>query len=196
VKLKFTTPQEFSHEHDRLAIRVESYKKGIIERHYNPEFLSYIKSFVLPNGDNLNPVVLKTTWDYQEESAFQNNCVRTYSERPGSLIISLRNQTTDERASIEYSISKTKDDRIDLKRVQYLGKRNIKLEGWDEAMDVLDKMIEVALKNTIFDVEIEKTFQNRKKIKSGISFLQGVYPQWENPLEISGIDDPFERFFI
>lgn len=196
VKLKFTTPQEFSHEHDRLAIRVESYKKGIIERHYNPEFLSYIKSFVLPNGDNLNPVVLKTTWDYQEESAFQNNCVRTYSERPGSLIISLRNQTTDERASIEYSISKTKDDRIDLKRVQYLGKRNIKLEGWDDAMDVLDKMIEVGLKTTTFDVEIEKTFQNRKKIKSGISFSQGVYPRWENPLEIGGIDDPFERFFI
>jgi hypothetical protein len=196
VKLKFTTPQDFSHEHDQMAIKVESYKKGIIERRYNPEFLSYIKPFVLPNGDKLIPVVLKTTSDYQEESAFQNNCVRTYAERPSSFIISLRNHTTNERASIEYNISKTKQDKLDLKRVQYLGKRNTKLEGWDGAMDILDKMIDVGLKNTTFDVEIEKTFQNRKKIRSGITFLNGEYPRWENPLEINGIDDPFDRFFI
>jgi len=194
--LKFTTPQDFSHEHDQMAIKVESYKRGIIERHYNPEFLSYIKPFVLPNGDKLIPVVLKTTSDYQEESAFQNNCVRTYAERPSSFIISLRNHTTNERASIEYNISKTKQDKLDLKRVQYLGKRNTKLEGWDGAMDILDKMIDVGLKNTTFDVEIEKTFQNRKKIRSGITFLNGEYPRWENPLEINGIDDPFDRFFI
>jgi hypothetical protein len=112
------------------------------------------------------------------------------------MIISLRNQTTNERASIEYSISQTKEDRLDLKRVQYLGKRNTKLEGWDDGMNILDKMIEVGLKNTTFDVEIEKTFQNRKKTKSGITFIHGGYPRWENPLEINGIDDPFERFFI
>lgn len=198
IKLGLNTLTEFMIDHDNLAIKVESYKKGRIERTYNNDFLSYIKPFVSTNGDRFYPMVLTKTDEFNEESSFQNNCVRTYVERPGSFIISLRNETTSERGTIEYTIVKqNKTDDIILERTQYLGRFNRKLEGWDEALSFLDKMVESGLKNTTFTSEIKKVFQNGNEISTKLCFLRDVYPRWENPLTIDSLnrvnhfDDPF-----
>jgi hypothetical protein len=186
-------------DHDWLAIKVESYKKGRVERIYNNEFLSYIKPFVSTNGDKFYPMTLTKTDEFNEESSFQNNCVRTYVERPGSFIISLRNETTGERGTIEYTIVKqNKTDDIILERTQYLGRFNRKLEGWDEVLSFLDKMVESGLKNTTFTSEIKKIFQNGNEISTKLCFLRDVYPRWENPLTIdsSKINDPFDDPFF
>ena len=198
IKLGLNTMTEFMMDHDWLAIKVESYKKGRVERIYNNEFLSYIKPFVSTNGDKLYPMTLTKTDEFNEESSFQNNCVRTYVERPGSFIISLRNETTGERGTIEYTIVKqNKTDDIILERTQYLGRFNRKLEGWDEVLSFLDKMVESGLKNTTFTSEIKKIFQNGNEISTKLCFLRDVYPRWENPLTIDSprnnnpFDDPF-----
>jgi hypothetical protein len=198
IKLGLNSMTEFMMDHDWLAIKVESYKKGRVERIYNNEFLSYIKPFVSTNGDKLYPMTLTKTDEFNEESSFQNNCVRTYVERPGSFIISLRNETTGERGTIEYTIVKqNKTDDIILERTQYLGRFNRKLEGWDEVLSFLDKMVESGLKNTTFTSEIKKIFQNGNEISTKLCFLRDVYPRWENPLTIDSprnnnpFDDPF-----
>lgn len=198
IRLGLNNLTEFMVDHDNLAIKVESYKKGRIERIYNNEFLSYIKSFVSKSGDKFYPMVLTKTDEFNEESSFQNNCVRTYVERPGSFIISLRNETTGERGTIEYTILKqNKADDITLERTQYLGRFNKKLEGWDESLFFLDKMVETGLTNTTFTSEIKKIFKNGHEISTKLSFLHDLYPRWENPLTIDSsrsnnlFDDPF-----
>jgi hypothetical protein len=199
IKLSLNSMTEFMMDHDWLAIKVESYKKGRVERIYNNEFLSYIKPFVSTNGDKFYPMTLTKTDEFNEESSFQNNCVRTYVERPGSFIISLRNETTGERGTIEYTIVKqNKTDDIILERTQYLGRFNRKLEGWDEVLSFLDKMVESGLKNTTFTSEIKKIFQNGNEISTKLCFLRDVYPRWENPLTIdsSKINDPFDYPFF
>jgi hypothetical protein len=199
IKLSLNSMTEFMMDHDWLAIKVESYKKGRVERIYNNEFLSYIKPFVSTNGDKFYPMTLTKTDEFNEESSFQNNCVRTYVERPGSFIISLRNETTGERGTIEYTIVKqNKTDDIILERTQYLGRFNRKLEGWDEVLSFLDKMVESGLKNTTFTSEIKKIFQNGNEISTKLCFLRDVYPRWENPLTIdsSKINDPFDDPFF
>jgi hypothetical protein len=199
IKLSLNNITEFMVDHDKLAIKVESYKKGRIERTYNNEFLSYIKSFVSTNGHKFYPMVLTKTDEFNEESSFQNNCVRTYVERPNSFIISLRNETTGDRGTIEYTIIKKNKvgDDVELLRTQYLGKFNRKLEGWDEVLSFLDKMVESGLKNTIFTSEIKKIFQNGHEISSKLYFLHNDRPTWESPLTINSsnsinpFDDPF-----
>jgi hypothetical protein len=199
IKLSLNNMTEFMVDHDKLAIKVESYKKGRIERTYNNKFLSYIKSFVSTNGHKFYPMVLTKTDEFNEESSFQNNCVRTYVERPNSFIISLRNETTGDRGTIEYTIIKKNKvgDDVELLRTQYLGKFNRKLEGWDEVLSFLDKMVESGLKNTIFTSEIKKIFQNGHEISSKLYFLHNDRPTWESPLTINSsnsinpFDDPF-----
>jgi len=73
----------------------------------------------------------------------QYSCVRTYQDRPSSLIISLRKED-GERASIEYRPSIGKfgmnvNQPINFKRVQTLGRFNNVLDDtWDDAIFYLD----------------------------------------------------------
>ena len=89
------------------------------------------------------PVVLQSSEEYVNESVHQSNCVRTYQNRPSSLIISLRKENGD-RASIEFKPTLGKfgineNQPVHFKRVQTLGRfNNILDETWDDAIFDLD----------------------------------------------------------
>ncbi len=60
------------------------------------------------DGETYYPVLLRKTQDYEKESQHQHNCVRTYVERPDSIIFSIRKGSIDgqERITVEYQFRK------------------------------------------------------------------------------------------
>jgi hypothetical protein len=108
------------------------------------------------------------------ESFLQNNCVRTYTDKPSSFIISVRKGDTDnkERATIEYQLqnvgktivgNEVYEDYLVFNRVQSLGKFNKKLgEEWNEVLEILDEKIKSSLEKGIFKLpEVEIKYGNK-----------------------------------
>ena len=127
-------------EHTTWTERIHFYTYGIFHRHYNSEFLNEIQRPIIVDGEIFKPVVLETSDDYISESAIQSNCVKTYIEKPNSLIISLR--THKLRATLEYRIKLDyKNSKITFKRVQSLGRFNSRLDDdmWGKPLAELDK---------------------------------------------------------
>jgi hypothetical protein len=145
--------------------------------------------------------VLLTSKRYNNESFFQNNCVKTYIKRVNSLLISVRRGEgdTEERASIEYDIVplvwSNGEFEFKLNRVQTLGKFNHRLDSsWDDVLVKLDERISVMEYEKLFDtLQIEGEFGGRKvfsdyEIKeydrtgyAGVTNIKkGVYLDWEN----------------
>jgi hypothetical protein len=89
------------------------------------------------------PVVLDNSKNYNEESAIQSNCVKTYIGKAGSIIVSLRKGgvDSDERATIEYNMTKgLLNESVRISRVQSLGRFNKGLpENWNEVLLKLDE---------------------------------------------------------
>ena len=66
-------------------------------RNYNDGFVNGIQQSIYDfTGIEYHPVLLRSTNEYNEESAYQNNCVRTYIDNCSSVIVSLRNVNGDE----------------------------------------------------------------------------------------------------
>ena len=144
IKWMSKTLKEFNAEHSTWSDKVDFYTRGKYSRQYSEDFVSYIsKPIITTNDEVFTPVVLQTSEEYVNESVHQSNCVRTYQNRPSSLIISLRKEDGD-RASIEYrpSIGKfgmNENQPVHFKRVQTLGRFNNMLdETWDDAIFDLD----------------------------------------------------------
>ena len=119
---------------------------------YSDEFVENIsKPIEMKDGEVFTPVILQNSDQYVDESVHQSNCVRTYQDRPGSLIISLRKENGD-RASIEYRPSIGKYGLNDTQpmffdRVQTLGKYNYSLdESWNDAIFQLDVRLKTITK--------------------------------------------------
>jgi hypothetical protein len=99
--------------------------------------------------------------------------VKTYIGKASSFIISLRNESNYERATIEYYITK-QDDKVKIKRIQSLGKFNNKLgEEWNDVLFKLDDVVLSCLKDKRF-----KTVKIDKECKNGVKFNSDSY--WEN----------------
>jgi hypothetical protein len=144
IKWMSKTLKEFNAEHSTWSDKVDFYTRGKYSRQYSEDFVSYIsKPIITTNDEVFTPVVLQSSEEYVNESVHQSNCVRTYQDRPSSLIISLRKED-GERASIEYrpSIGKfgmNDNQPVIFKRVQTLGRFNNMLdETWDDAIFDLD----------------------------------------------------------
>ena len=106
VKWMSKTLKEFNSEHSTWSDKVDFYTKGKYSRQYSEDFVGYVsKPIVTKNDEVFTPVVLQSSEEYVNESVHQSNCVRTYQNRPSSLIISLRKENGD-RASIEYKIGR------------------------------------------------------------------------------------------
>ena len=170
VKWKSKTMDEFRKEHVEWTDKQEFYTKGKYNRLYPQQFIDGIKSMDL---DGYFPVLLKSSDEYIGESSQQNNCVKTYINRAESLIISLRKDCPEgeERATIEYKIFGSKDNKMRLWRTQTLGRFNQKLTSeWDKPVEMLDKGIYKMVNDGIlgfFNVEVEV---GGKKIISGTKF--------------------------
>lgn len=165
VKWKSKTHDEFSQEHYDWSEKYNHYTNGDFTRIYNPRFVDKINEVILTKDGPYFPEVLLTSKRYNNESFFQNNCVKTYIKRVNSLLISVRRGEgdTEERASIEYRITLSpKHDIFDLERVQTLGKFNHRLdESWNDVLIKLDSRIFECV--DLFDtLQIEGEFGGRK----------------------------------
>lgn len=202
-KMRFTNRDEFDSEHYDLSNVLESYSKGRITRFYGDSFKEKVEDVIYGvEGIEYYPVLLLTTNDYNGESAVQNNCVRTYVEKPQSLIISLRegNRDSKERATIEYMFR-----RDGIRRVQSLGKYNKELSPrYDVPLVKLDDIVKGLYKKEILHLpKMVKEYKSGKKIHRNAEFkdeLDGVilnnrYPVWDN--EENKNDDffDFDLFF-
>ena len=144
VKWMSKTLKEFNAEHTIWSDKVDFYTTGRYSRQYSNEFVERVsKPIITSDRIVFNPLVLQSSEEYINESVHQSNCVRTYQNRPSSLIISLRKED-GERASIEYrpSIGKfgmNENQPVNFKRVQTLGRFNNMLDDtWDDAISILD----------------------------------------------------------
>jgi hypothetical protein len=202
VKWKSKTHDEFTQEHYDWSEKYNHYTNGDFTRIYNPSFVEKVNEVILTKDGPYFPEVLTTSKRYNNESFFQNNCVKTYVKRINSLLISLRRGEgdTEERASIEYDIVplvwSNGDFNFKLNRVQTLGKFNHRLDSsWDDVLVKLDERISVMEYEKLFDtLQIEGEFGGRKVFsdyiikdysrdgydKSVTSISKGVYLAWEN----------------
>ena len=201
VKWKSKTHDEFSQEHYDWSEKYNHYSNGDFTRIYNPTFVEKVNEVVLTKDGPYFPEVLLTSKRYNNESFFQNNCVKTYIKRVNSLLISVRRGEgdTEERASIEYDIFPLvwpDVTEFNLHRVQTLGKFNQRLDSsWDDVLVKLDDRISKLVDDKIFDtIQIKGEFGGRKvftdyTIKeydrtgyntSVTNIKKGVYLDWEN----------------
>ena len=165
VKWKSKTHDEFTQEHYEWSEKYNHYTNGDFTRIYNPVFVEKVNEVILTKDGPYFPEVLLTSKRYNNESFFQNNCVKTYIKRVNSLLISVRRGEgeTEERASIEYRITlNPKHNIFDLERVQTLGKFNQRLdESWGDVLIKLDSRIFECV--DLFDtLQIEGEFGGRK----------------------------------
>lgn len=160
----------FRQEHLDWTDKLQFYKRGHYERIYPTYTYDLIER---PIGEYY-PVILNNSTNYNNESSTQSNCVKTYIGRPSSLIVSLRkgSKDSDERATIEYNISKD-GDKIKCHRVQSLGRFNSKLdEHWMGPLFKLDEYLLSYIKDERFE-----TVKITKKCANG-SFLESN-SQWD-----------------
>ena len=202
VKWKSKTHDEFSQEHYDWSEKYNHYTNGDFNRIYNPTFVDKVNEVILTKDGPYFPEVLLTSKRYNNESFFQNNCVKTYIKRVNSLLISVRRGEgdTEERASIEYDIIPMvwpNKFEFNLNRVQTLGKFNHRLDSsWDDVLVRLDERIFECV--DLFDtLQIDGEFGGRKVFSNyeikyydrpqvdwnvGVVKNQkkGVYLDWEN----------------
>jgi len=160
--------KDFREEHLDWSDKIQYYKRG----YYNRIYPEYLYDKICKPIDGYYPVILDNTTNYNEESATQNNCVKTYIGRPSSIIISLRKDSTesDNRATIQYSV-KMVDGKTDVKRIQTLGKYNSLLtEEWDNVVLKLDKIVLSSIKDKRFE-----TPSITKKCINGVKFDSDSY---------------------
>ena len=201
VKWKSKTHDEFSQEHYDWSEKYNHYTNGDFNRIYNPTFVDKVNEVILTKDGPYFPEVLITSKRYNNESFFQNNCVKTYVKRVSSVLISLRRGEgeTEERASIEIEVTPLvwpDEMYFNLRRVQTLGKRNTRLDNsWDDVLSKLDERIEYIVREKLFDtLQIGGEFGGRKVFsdyvikdysrdgyeKNVTSISKGVYLAWEN----------------
>jgi len=196
-KMNFTNRHEFNNEHYELTELLEKYKEGKVTRIYNEDFVREVEEPIYGFNVDYYPIILTNTFQYNEESKTQSNCVRTYVEYPNCFIISLREGSWygNVRATIEYKITKKSLD-----RVQTRGRFNSNLnEIWDVPLEILDNRIEMLFKKGKFDLpKLVKEFNNGKIIERYSLFndtteMRQIYPVWNKHIPNGHISNLFDE---
>ena len=185
----FDDKQEFRKEHLDWTDKIQHYKKGRYTRNY-PEYMYEMIS--QPLLDDFHPILLDSSLTYNEESNYQSNCVKGYIGKPSCLIISVRcGQFLEERATIEYSLTK-KDDKIFANRVQSLGKFNQKLEAqWTTVLLKLDQVVLSCVRDERFEtVKLTKECSNGAVLNSDTYWNNDGKLRWV----VQNIDNSYNSF--
>jgi hypothetical protein len=198
VKWMSKTLKEFNAEHTIWSDKVDFYTTGRYSRQYSNEFVERVsKPIITSDRMVFNPLVLQSSEEYINESVHQSNCVRTYQNRPSSLIISLRKED-GERASIEYrpSIGTNNNQPIIFKRVQTLGRFNGLLDdSWDDAISILDNRLK-SISNEVWGNPIAEFVTGGGRKEYNFIFDKDGQLNWEhltNSIDI-GDDLPYIEF--
>jgi hypothetical protein len=183
VKILATNYDDYVVEHTEWSTIVQSYRTGLVNRFYGDDAY-LIEKPIIHDGETYYPVLLKTTEQYECESMVQNNCVRTYSEKPYCFIVSLRkgNVNGNDRASVELRYSKD-----GLKVMQKLGRFNKPLtDEWISPINELEGFAKYLYGKDIIKLPLmEKRFPNGKVVKTLSIFknddmIKNMYPIWNN----------------
>jgi len=190
VKWESRNEEEFNREHIFFSDLKRSYTKGKYSRVYSDGFFKSFKPFE-HDGEIYKPMILQTSGEFNEESSYQSNCVRTYVESANAFIVSLRKN--GDRATVEYRIFMDDKERVTMERVQYLAKHNKQLdESWNLPLNMLDKMVNNNLKKFAFTMKlIWETKKQSKKyvlVKSGDRFVKFVDEDGKTPGNNFGLD--------
>lgn len=198
VKWMSKTLKEFNAEHTIWSDKVDFYTTGRYSRQYSNEFVERVsKPIITSDRITFNPLVLQSSEEYVNESVHQSNCVRTYQNRPSSLIISLRKED-GERASIEYrpSIGMNENQPVIFKRVQTLGRFNGQLDGtWDDAISILDNRLK-RISNKVWGNPVAEFVNGGGRKEYNFIFDKNGQLNWEhltNSIDI-GDDLPYIDF--
>jgi hypothetical protein len=169
VTWKSNSYNKFNEEHYNWSEKVSSIGKAQYRRIYDEKF----KEFIEKQFKDFYPVILTDTREYSMESFTQSNCVRTYDNKPASIILSIRQGEIDskKRATVEYKINGD-NDRITFTRVQSLGRHNEKLDNsWDLVLHELDNRMEYTLEHNIFKLPEVEIKQGNKTFISHLVFV-------------------------
>lgn len=131
-RFNFTTVSKYSADHYEMAKTVMIMNTGNIVRTYDKYFIDAIEKDFMDYKIHL----LKETGEYVEESEFQRNCVKTYTQHKDNFVVSIRDGKT--RVTIEYQNSKNKP-----LRSQTFGfaNSNVDMEKWGDVIKELDNRV-------------------------------------------------------
>lgn len=114
--MRAKSAQEFNEEHREFSKIISAIRKGwVIEYVYDERLLTELEQpikshyFVDENEteaamEMIYPKILTREEDYSEEGSFMHHCVASYSDKDMSMIISLRNETEQDRVTCEFDI--------------------------------------------------------------------------------------------
>jgi hypothetical protein len=146
---------KFREEHLDWTDKIEYHRNGTYTRIYPKYSYDVIENPIKVGEYDYYPVLLDDSLNYNLESHLQSNCVKTYIDKCGSIIISLRkgNDTSDDRATIEYVLNKSVGtDKISIERFQSLGRFNDRLsEEWNDVLFKLDEVMLSYVKDNRFE---------------------------------------------
>ena len=146
---------KFREEHLDWTDKIEYHRNGTYTRIYPKYSYDVIENPIKVGEYDYYPVLLDDSLNYNLESHLQSNCVKTYIDKCGSIIISLRkgNDTSDDRATIEYVLNKSVGtDKISIERFQSLGRFNDRLsEEWNDVLFKLDEVMLSYVKDDRFE---------------------------------------------
>jgi hypothetical protein len=180
-------------EHLEWTEKLEHYRNGTYSRVYPKYMYDMVSEVITDENNDYYPILLDSTSNYNEESSYQSNCVKSYVDRSTSIIVSLRKNMI-ERATLEYRMFNN-EYTINAVRVQSLGRFNEKLsDEWDNVLNKLDeKML------SIVNDERFETFKLIKECKNGVKLTSDSY--WDDSgvlkwsyKEINGRQENVELF--
>ena len=143
-KIKSKTKSKFDDEHNEWSNLVHICERSKeVKYHYPPTFLNHMEKDVTLNGETYKVVVLKNDTEYFNEGQTQHHCVRTYLDRYGSIIVSIRKTHTSglERMTCEFTDGTERfSDRKTPRLVQVKMKYNqLPTQEWEILSRVLQK---------------------------------------------------------
>ena len=187
IKWKSNTLDKFNEEHVEWSEIIDGYTDGVVTRRYDTRFLNKVRELILVDGIEFTPVILTTSTEYNDESAIQSNCVRTYINKPECFIVSLR-KDDGQRLTVEYLTEVNKEEKITLRRIQTKEKFNkVPDSSWDGALDVLDYKIKSLVRGGHYSLP-EKDVKYKlglSKHSKGVIYNTGFFNtvSWDDEVE-------------
>ena len=115
MEIKCNGLMDFHHEHLELSKIDRSIKKGYtIQYTFDNKLIKHVENVIKPSmanvlgSEDFYPVILKSDSQYTEEGAHMHHCVATYADRDNSVIISIREKSSEghERVTCEFDLQK------------------------------------------------------------------------------------------
>jgi hypothetical protein len=105
IKLYFShkTYNDFIDKHLEISKKIRLIKKGVTNEYiFNEKMLNSVETIININNENLYPFILKRDDEYLEEGEFMNHCVYSYAKKDKSIIVSIRTESKQHRATCEF----------------------------------------------------------------------------------------------